>query len=85
MTVTGAIWRDQLTAEQRALLGRDPGVIADQRPDVLVIGGGILGVATAAAVRDAKLGSVQLVEARPRGRRDRRRDRPADPRAAPVE
>ena len=63
MTVTGAIWRDQLTAEQRALLGRDPGVIADQRPDVLVIGGGILGVATAAAVRDAKLGSVQLVEA----------------------
>ncbi len=63
MTVTGAIWRDQLTAEQRALLGRDPGTIADQRPDVLVIGGGILGVATAAAVQDAKLGSVQLVEA----------------------
>ncbi|HUJ05994.1 MAG TPA: FAD-binding oxidoreductase [Streptosporangiaceae bacterium] len=63
MTVTGAIWRDQLTAEQRALLGRDAGVIADQRPDVLVIGGGILGVATAAAVRDARLGSVQLIEA----------------------
>jgi glycine oxidase len=63
MTVTGAIWRDQLTAEQRAALGRDVGTIASQRPDVLVVGGGILGVAIAAAVHDAGLGSVQLIEA----------------------
>ena len=63
MTVTGAIWRDQLTAEQRAVLGRDVGTIATPRPDVLVVGGGILGVAIAAAVHDAGLGSVQLIEA----------------------
>jgi glycine/D-amino acid oxidase-like deaminating enzyme len=63
MTVEGAIWRDQLTVAQRARLGRDAGMIADPRPDVLVIGGGILGVAIAAAIRDAGLGSVQLIEA----------------------
>lgn len=63
MTVEGAIWRDQLTDAQRARLGRDAGMIADPRPDVLVIGGGILGVAIAAAIRDAGLGSVQLIEA----------------------
>lgn len=63
MTVTRAIWRDQLTAEQLGMLGRDAGVIADPRPDVLVIGGGILGIATAAAVQDARLGTVQLIEA----------------------
>ena len=33
------------------------------RPDVLVVGGGILGVATAVACRDAGLGSVTLIEA----------------------
>ena len=32
------------------------------RPDVLVVGGGILGVATAVACRDAGLGSVTLIE-----------------------
>jgi glycine oxidase len=63
MTVTSAIWRDQLTAEQRAALGRDAGTITNLRPDILVIGGGILGVAIAAAVHDAGLGSVQLIEA----------------------
>jgi glycine oxidase len=63
MTVTGAIWRDQLTADQRASLGRDAGTIADLRPDVLVIGGGMLGVAIASSVHDAGLGSVQLIEA----------------------
>ena len=50
MTVTRAIWRDQLTAEQRTTLGRDAGVIAEPRPDVLVIGGGING---AGITRDA--------------------------------
>jgi glycine oxidase len=63
MTVTGTIWREQLTAEQRGSLGRCAGEIAVARPDVLVVGGGILGVATAVAARDAGLGSVQLIEA----------------------
>jgi glycine oxidase len=63
MTVTGAIWRDQLTAEQRAMLGRGAGTIEQPRPDVLVVGGGILGVAIAAAISDAGLGVVQLIEA----------------------
>ena len=57
---TGAIWRDQLTERARQLLGRGAGVIADPRPDVLVVGGGILGVATAAAVHDAGLGRCSL-------------------------
>jgi glycine oxidase len=63
MTVTGAIWRDQLTPDQRASLGRDVGTIADLRPDVLVIGGGMLGVAIASSVYEAGLGRVQLIEA----------------------
>src|SRR5260370_33337970 len=63
MTVTGAIWREQLTSDQRAMLGRGAGTIANPRPDVLVIGGGILGAAVAASAHDAGLGSVQLVEA----------------------
>ncbi len=62
MTVSNAIWRDQLTDTERATLGRGDGVIADPRPDVLVVGGGILGVATAAACHEAGLGSVLLIE-----------------------
>ena len=62
MTVSNAIWRDQLTDSERATLGRGDGVIADPRPDVLVVGGGILGVATAAACHQAGLGSVLLIE-----------------------
>jgi glycine oxidase len=61
--VLHAVWADQLSGEQRAVLGRDEGVIADARPDVLVVGGGILGVASAAAIAGAGLGSVQLIEA----------------------
>lgn len=62
MTVTGAVWRDQLTADERAMLGRADSDIAGARPDVLVIGGGILGVNIAAACHQAGLGSVLLVE-----------------------
>ncbi|HUD80747.1 MAG TPA: FAD-binding oxidoreductase [Streptosporangiaceae bacterium] len=62
MTVNGAIWRDQLTAAERAVLGRADGIVADATPDVLVIGGGILGVATAAACAEARLGDVLLIE-----------------------
>jgi len=62
MTVDGAIWRDQLTAAERAALGRGHGRIPDPRPDVLVVGGGIMGVTTAAACAEAGLGSVLLIE-----------------------
>ena len=62
MTVGRVIWRDQLTAGERAVLGRGDGTIPDARPDVLVVGGGILGVATAAACAEAGIGSVLLIE-----------------------
>ena len=58
-----AVWADLLETRERAQLS--PG-IPDQlarRPDVLVVGGGILGVATAVACRDAGAGSVLLIEA----------------------
>ena len=62
MTVTGAIWRDQLTARERSVLGRADDGAPGRRPDVLVIGGGILGVSTASACADAGLGDVLLIE-----------------------
>jgi glycine oxidase len=62
MTVTGAIWRDQLTADERAVLGRADSSVAGARPDVLVVGGGIVGVTTAFACADAGLGTVLLIE-----------------------
>ena len=62
MTTIGAIWRDQLTAEERSVLGRADDGVAGARPDVLVVGGGILGVTTAAACAEAGLGSVLLIE-----------------------
>lgn len=58
-----AIWRDQLTSEERAGLGRGAGVIPLTRPDILVVGGGIGGVATALACHEGGLGSVLLIEA----------------------
>src|SRR5207248_4732312 len=58
-----AVWRDELTPAERAQLGREPGVIPEPRPDVLVVGGGIVGVATAAACHEAGLGSVLVIEA----------------------
>ncbi|MGH3302268.1 MAG: NAD(P)/FAD-dependent oxidoreductase [Streptosporangiaceae bacterium] len=62
MTVTGAIWRDQLTADERAVLGRADNGVAGARPDVLVVGGGIVGVTTAFACAEAGLGEVLLIE-----------------------
>jgi len=58
-----AIWPDQL--EPRELAQLDPGLPEQlvRRPDVLIVGGGILGVATAVACRDAGAGSVLLIEA----------------------
>lgn len=63
MTVGATFWRDQLTTDERAQLERGAGVIAEPRPDVLVVGGGIVGVATAVACDQAGLGSVLLIEA----------------------
>jgi glycine/D-amino acid oxidase-like deaminating enzyme len=63
MAVDSAIWRHQLTTEERAELARSGGELPEQRPDVLVVGGGILGVATAAACHEAGLGTVLLIEA----------------------
>jgi len=63
MVAETAVWRDRLTAQERAQLGRGAGVIGEQHPDVLVVGGGIAGVATAAACHVAGLGSVLLIEA----------------------
>ncbi len=63
MVASGAIWRDQLAAGERAALGRGAGIIPAPRPDVLIVGGGIVGAATAAACHEAGLGSVLLIEA----------------------
>jgi glycine/D-amino acid oxidase-like deaminating enzyme len=62
VTVTGAIWRDQLTASELAVLGRADDVLSGARPDVLVVGGGIVGVSTAFACADAGVGEVLLIE-----------------------
>ncbi len=62
MTVNGAIWRDQLNPEERSVLGRADAGVQGATPDVLVVGGGILGVSTAAACAEAGLGSVLLIE-----------------------
>ena len=63
MAAGTAVWRDELTPDESAQLVRGAGVIAQPRPDVLVVGGGIVGVATAAACRQAGCGSVLLIEA----------------------
>jgi glycine/D-amino acid oxidase-like deaminating enzyme len=62
IVVRAAVWIDELTDADRAALS--PGVPADppRRPDVLVVGGGVIGLATAVACRDAGLGSVVLLE-----------------------
>lgn len=62
MVAETAIWRDQLTPQERAQLGRGAGVIPLPRPDILVVGGGIVGVATAAACHAAGIGSVLLID-----------------------
>jgi glycine/D-amino acid oxidase-like deaminating enzyme len=62
MTVGHAIWPDQLEAAELAHLR--PGVPdgLDREPDVLVVGGGIIGCATAAACVQAGFGSVVVLE-----------------------
>ena len=69
MVAETPIWRDRLTAEERAQLGRGAGSISLTHPDILVIGGGIAGVATAAACNEAA--SAASISA-PVGQRSRR-------------
>jgi glycine oxidase len=58
----GRFWPDQLTAAERAAL--QPGVheALNFRPDVLVVGGGVVGITAALACERAGLGSVVLIE-----------------------
>src|SRR5205809_7788685 len=60
--VKTAVWPDTVEPGIRAAL--DPGVPADldRTPDVLVVGGGVMGLATAAACIQANLGRVVLLE-----------------------
>ena len=57
-----AVWLDLLSEVERRYL--EPGAAREvnRRPDVLVVGGGILGLATAAACQRAGLGSAVLIE-----------------------
>jgi glycine oxidase len=56
------VWRD--TAGTDVLAALTPGVPAelDRQPDVLVVGGGVIGLATAALCAGAGLGRVTLIE-----------------------
>ena len=56
------VWFEQLDGRERSALR--PGVPDDlnRRPDVLVVGGGVQGLATAAACRDLGLGAVVLID-----------------------
>lgn len=63
MTTGRSVWLDQLSNGERAALSPRLPTSLDRRPDVLVVGGGIVGVATAVACQEAELGSVLLIEA----------------------
>jgi glycine oxidase len=58
------LWSSTVDAADRAAL--DPGVHddLDRRPDVVVVGGGVVGLATALFCRRAGLGRVLVIEAR---------------------
>src|SRR5207248_7220576 len=60
--VRTAVWWDGLREAEHAALrpGLPDGL--DRRPDVLVVGGGAVGLATGVACRDAGLGSVVVLE-----------------------
>jgi glycine/D-amino acid oxidase-like deaminating enzyme len=62
MTVGHVLWPDQLDTDE--LGGLRPGIPEriEREPDVLIVGGGIIGCATAAACVQAELGSVVVLE-----------------------
>ncbi len=60
--VDGALWADGLTGAERAALSPGLPDDLDRRPDVLVVGGGLVGLATAVACRRAGLGRVVVLE-----------------------
>src|SRR5207245_7872242 len=62
MTVGHAIWPDQLTDDERACLRPGMPEQLDRSPRVLIVGGGMLGLATAAACVRAGPGSVVVIE-----------------------
>jgi glycine/D-amino acid oxidase-like deaminating enzyme len=62
MTVGHAIWPDQLTHDERAWLRPGLAEPLDRAPDVLIVGGGMLGLATAAACVGGGFGSVVVIE-----------------------
>src|SRR5439155_24416106 len=55
------IWYEGLSSEDRALLDPGPNEI-DRTPDVLIVGGGAVGLAAAVMCSCAGLGRVQLIE-----------------------
>jgi glycine oxidase len=60
--VRATVWEEDLTAAQRAALRSGVPEGLNRRPDVLIVGGGVIGLATAVACRRAGLGSVAVVE-----------------------
>jgi glycine/D-amino acid oxidase-like deaminating enzyme len=62
MTVGHAIWLDQLTDAERAQLAQGVATRLERAPEVFIVGGGMLGLATAAACVRAGFGSVVVVE-----------------------
>jgi glycine oxidase len=63
MRVQGTVWASTVEAADRAAL--DPGVPADldRHPDVLVVGGGVIGLATAVFCRRVGISRVLVIEA----------------------
>jgi glycine/D-amino acid oxidase-like deaminating enzyme len=63
LRVQGTVWASTVEAADRAAL--DPGVPANlnRHPDVLVVGGGVIGLATAVFCRRAGVGRVLVIEA----------------------
>jgi glycine/D-amino acid oxidase-like deaminating enzyme len=62
VTVGHALWPDLLLDSERAALAPGWSDSINRQPDVLVVGGGMLGMATATACVRANLGSVVLLE-----------------------
>jgi glycine oxidase len=61
-TIGRSVWLDLLTEDERRWL--QPGMPGtfERRPDVLIVGGGILGLATAAVCTQMGLGSVTVID-----------------------